>query len=253
MKRILFTLLVAAPVLTWAQANQLKPLTSTKAPAKPDTLITTDKTNPQLKHFVVTYNDLPREQGNLVKGLKEGIWKTYYDNGSPKAVQEYHNGKLNGTSITFDRSSFIMADETYVDGKLEGLAIQYHNGGKIKTQATYKNGLLNGKKIVNYDDGSRQEESYWKDGKKDGLTKWFYQGGKPAGEYNYSMDKINGKSILYNTSGKVIKEGSFVNGYEEGEWKEYDPSGETLVKRITYKEGKIISEEQLATPVIENK
>jgi len=248
MKNLILSLSCLASVSVFAQNQQLKPLTSNKPVAKLDTVFTVlDINNPSLKRMVVTFNALPREQGNLVKGAKEGIWKTYYDNGSPKTIQEYHNGKLNGTSMNFDRSSFIMSDENYLNGLLEGLAIQYHNGGKIKSQAYYKKGILNGMKYINYDDGTRQEESTWVNGKKNGLTKWFYQGGKLAGEYNYKDDKINGEAILYSNSGSKIKEGIFINGLEDGLWMEYNETTAELLKKVTYSAGKIIKEE-LTTP-----
>ncbi len=226
-----------------AQTSNLAPIASKAAIVKPDTTIVTDKANPKLKHFLVKKGDLPQEQGDLLNGKKEGIWRMYYETGSPRSIMEYHNGVVNGMVMTLDHSGFIMKEEHYVDGKLDGFSINYHNGGKIKSYATYSAGILNGKKVVNYDDGTRQEESNWSMGKKNGLTKWYYQGGKPLGEYYYTNDVNNGKCTLYDTKGNVIKVGQFVNGKEEGEWLFYaEKYGSEPYKKVVFKQGIMITE-----------
>lgn len=226
-----------------AQTNNLAPIASKAAIIKPDTTVSIDKANPKLKHFLVKKNDLPMEAGDLLNGKKEGLWKIYYETGSPRSIMEYRSGIVYGLVITFDHSGFVMKEEHYVDGKLDGFCINYHNGGKIKSYATYSAGLLNGKKVVNYDDGSRQEESNWSMGKKNGLTKWFYQGGKPLGEYYYTNDVNNGACILYDAKGNVIKTGQFVNGKEEGEWLFYaEKYGSEAYKKVVYKNGSMVTE-----------
>lgn len=243
-KLILFFVLFGLNYLNLlAQTSNLAPIASKAVVVKPDTTITIDKNNLKLKHFLVKKNDLPLEEGDLLNGKKEGLWKMYYETGSPRSLMEYHNGVVNGLVMTFDHSGFIMKEEHYVDGKLDGFAINYHNGGKIKSYATYAAGLLNGKKVINYDDGTRQEESNWSMGKKNGVTKWYYQGGKPLGEYNYSNDVNNGKCTLYDAKGNVVKTGQFVSGKEDGEWLFYaEKYGSEPFKKIVYKDGNMLSE-----------
>lgn len=245
MKKLIFVMVSFCFVYynSQAQTSNLAPITSKAAVVKPDTLLTVDKSNPKLKHFLIKKNELPLEQGDLLNDKKEGLWKMYYETGTPRSIMEYHNGIVNGMVMTFDHSGFVMKEEHYLDGKLDGISINYHNGGKIKSYAYYTAGLLNGKKVANYDDGTRQEESNWSMGKKNGTTKWFYQGGKTLGEYNYINDVNNGKCILYDAKGNVIKSGQFVNGKEDGEWLfSAEKYGSEPYKKLVYKDGVVVSE-----------
>lgn len=245
MKKLIcfFVLLAAFHSIVEAQTSNLAPISSKAAVVKPDTIITIDKANPKLKHFLVKKNDLPLEAGDFLNSKKEGIWKMYYETGAPRSLMEYKNGVVNGVVITFDHSGFIMKEEHYVDGKLDGFCVNYHNGGKIKSYANYTAGMLNGKKVVNYDDGTRQEESNWSMGKKNGLTKWYYQGGKPLGEYYYTNDVNNGKCTLYDAKGNVIKTGQFINGKEEGEWLYFaEKYGSEPYKKVLFKSAVVVTE-----------
>ena len=141
-----------------------------------DTIITKDATDLTLKFMVVkSPTGVLLAQGKLVNNKKDGMWRTYYDNGTLQRIDEYKAGKRNGATINFDRSSYLMSENTYKNDELDGISTTYINGGKIKNQIEYKKGKLDGLKILNYEDGTHQEESYWKNGIKNGITKWFYQ------------------------------------------------------------------------------
>ena len=220
-----------------------------KAANANDTIITKDANDLSLSHYVVkNANGGILVQGKLVKGMKEGLWRFYYDFGAPQKMEEYHLGKKNGIAVTYDRSGFIQFDETYKNDELDGISLKYINGGKVKSQIEYKNGKLDGRKLLNYDDGTHQEESYWKNGIKNGITKWYYQKNVVMMESNYKDGKLNGLSNTYNNSGKLIKTGLNINDKEDGVWQEYDDNG-NVIKFTIYKNGVVINERNIEQPV----
>ncbi len=227
--------------------------TASKPPApKPtnanDTIITKDATDLTLNHYVVkNANGTVLVQGKLVKGLKEGLWRFYYEFGAPQKMEEYHLGKRNGVAVNYDRSGFIQNDETYKNDELDGISLRYINGGKVKSQIEYKKGKLDGRKLLNYDDGTHQEESYWKNGIKNGTTKWYYQKNVVMMESDYKDGKLNGTSNTYNNAGKMVKTGKYVDDKEDGDWQEFDDNG-NLIKITTYKNGLVLSEKNIDVP-----
>ncbi|MEP0266063.1 hypothetical protein [Dokdonia sp.] len=65
------------------------------------------------------------EQGNFYYGLKDGIWKSWYDNGNVEKVISYHKGVAQGNYYAYDTSGIIKAKGHYSKGKKSGTWITY--------------------------------------------------------------------------------------------------------------------------------
>jgi antitoxin component YwqK of YwqJK toxin-antitoxin module len=86
-------------------------------------------------------------EGKTVNRLNEGAWNYY------------HKGSIQ-----------LMKVENYRNGKLEGTQKIYFNDGKIAEETTYKNGLREGVYKVYLQNGAVVEEAAFKDNQYDGLA-----------------------------------------------------------------------------------
>ncbi len=57
------------------------------------------------------------EKGFFRMGLKHGIWKTWYLNGSLRSIYHYRNGRKNGNYALFDEQGFILKNGKYANDK----------------------------------------------------------------------------------------------------------------------------------------
>jgi antitoxin component YwqK of YwqJK toxin-antitoxin module len=210
-----------------------------------DTIKTPDLVNKDWTYYEISdQQGMLHEAGNLFKGKKEGVWRTYNDHDGLSSLIEYRDGIINGIRIDFDESSNVSVDANMRNGKLVGKRTEFRYGTVKKSVENYKDGVLDGNKKVFYEGGTLQEDGNYKQGKRDGLITWYNQQEKPTIEYTYKTGVIDGPAKTYFASGKVQTEGNYKNDNETGEWKEYDENG-NVIKTIVYDNGKKIKE----TPV----
>jgi antitoxin component YwqK of YwqJK toxin-antitoxin module len=91
--------------------------------------------------------------GNILKGKKEGRWKSYHSNGKKKYDENYKDGKLDGLATDWYKNGQKGLEGTYKDGKEDGLMTWWYENGQKQSEETYKNGKLISYKEWN-EDGS---------------------------------------------------------------------------------------------------
>ena len=121
-------------------------------------------------------------EGNFIKGLPNGAWVYYYNNGAKMAAFNYLVPHLEGWF--FDGTGFPMYG-------IEGLFNSF------------------------YENGNKKEVSIYKEGKLDGLCTAYNEIGLKTYEINYSDDLSNGKTTVYN-NGVKTKEVQFIKGNIHG-------------------------------------
>ncbi len=82
--------------------------------------------------------------GNYDKGLKSGIWKTWYPNGNMKSLIIWNCGLLESKDIYFNPDGSIYQSIEYKHGKRNGEYLHFINDSLVHEQ--YKNDLLVDKK-----------------------------------------------------------------------------------------------------------
>ncbi|MEO5570299.1 MAG: toxin-antitoxin system YwqK family antitoxin [Bacteroidia bacterium] len=205
---------------------------------------------PDLVHKDMVYCEIKNAQGNvheagnLLKGKKEGVWRTYNDHDGLSTLEEFKDNVLNGIKVQFDESGYISVEASFRNGKLNGKRTEFRYGTVKKFFESYADGVLDGNKKTFYESGTLQEDGNYKKGKRDGLVKWFNQEEKPTIEYMYKMGVIEGSAKTFFASGKIQSEGNYKNDNETGEWKEYDEDG-NLLKTTIYDNGKVIKETEV--------
>jgi len=204
-----------------------------------DTVITHDPQYPNKAEMKI-YSSTGRlvRTGQVLNGKKEGIWRSYYENGMISRVEEYHEDVLNGLTLAIEATGTVTEEDNIVNGLKTGVSHQYNRNGTIKLEENYSNGVLNGIRRVFGQDGKMQEEGYWKNGKRDSINRWAYPSGKIYVEYTYKNGNINGPAKLFFEDGNIKAAGNYSEGYEEGGWKEYSDSTKKVTAEGSYKAGK---------------
>ena len=64
--------------------------------------------------------------------IKDGTYKSFHDNGTPKAEWTYRQGKWDGPAKTFFPSGIIKTEGLFKMGKRDGLQKTYFENGKIQ-------------------------------------------------------------------------------------------------------------------------
>lgn len=145
-----------------------------------------------------------REQGNYVKGKRDGMFT------------EYHVG---GTTI--------LKQTPMSNGKIEGTVKTYFNNGDMDTEKEYRNGVEHGREYrYDKDNGEPVYEANFVDGKKDGKEWQLADNGNGTISQitrHYSDGLLDGSCLTeLIRDGKVIYRiaGQYRYGNKYGEWTE---------------------------------
>ena len=196
------------------------------------------------------------------KGVKTGVWKNFYSDGSLKEEEVYKNGILDGSSKSYSEKGNLINEKSYRDGKLieEGIQMKveaielisyYADGTTLKRKGIYLDSIPIGlhiyynaqgipEKGIRYNEkGIRTAEGPIGDNeKRDGAWKIFYETGELRANGNYSSDRQNGEWTFYFITGKTEQVGNFRSGVIDGEWKWYYPDGK-LMRSDLYSKGRL--------------
>ncbi|WP_348800300.1 toxin-antitoxin system YwqK family antitoxin [Flavobacterium adhaerens] len=126
-------------------------------------------------------------EGKEVNKLREGVWK-YYHKASKEimTIENYKNGKLDGTRTVYYPSGKIVDEVVYKNGLKEGVYKKYSESGIVLENSFFKNGEYDGEAVYKDPNDLVIAKGMFKNGKKVG--KWqFFVNGKLESEEN--MDK----------------------------------------------------------------
>lgn len=87
------------------------------------------------KHF---HSNQLAEQGTFKKGLKVGLWKNWFENGSTESTQEYSNGQKHGNFYSYNIEGKMLEKGFYRSGKKQGYWINFVKKDTIR----YKKGKV---------------------------------------------------------------------------------------------------------------
>ena len=175
----------------------------------------------------------------LVETL-DGEFKSYYDDGQLKLLQNYKNGIKHGVHKSFDDGGDLIYSRNYINGKLEGLEV--FEGGWYLDSTYWKNGEKHGveKSYRSEYPPTPSDQKFltlinnWIDGKNE-LTKWYHTNGKLQREGKWERtDYPVGIHKKYYFNGQLESEGE-LNGYgtnnyykHEGRHVKYSRNGEII-------------------------
>ncbi len=203
------------------------------------------------REFINQYDD---------NGLKQGVWRSYYDNDNIRQEENYKDGKLNGYLRKYDNRGQLLESVFYENGveivRNETKDIQveivnkYDDNGKIIASGGFINDTPVGIhreytdkqsviKVKEYDNAGQIISDGITDdkGQKDEYWKFYYQDGKIRSEGNFRSNRREGVWKFYLPDGQLEQTGSYKNGLEDGLWTWYYKDG-SLRREENYYRGK---------------
>jgi len=156
------------------------------------------------------------------QGHKEGLWQTFYPDGTVKWEGSYVDGKRDGYFKTYTENGSLKTIDKYINdvlqldapelAKLE-VKSEYFADGRIKSSGPYKNGMPFGAHRV-YDTNGTV------------LKAQIYDSGRVVAEGILDEGNLQqGNWKEFHPNGQVSAEGNYVNGVKVGPWKYYYMNG----------------------------
>lgn len=100
-----------------------------------------------------------------VKGVREGIMRTFAPNGRVQSETTLQADKENGVRTIYNPElGVIVRTETLVDGVVEGQSLTFYPGGAIMMQQTFVKGLPEGRSVSFYQSGTIQQIAIYEKG-----------------------------------------------------------------------------------------
>jgi len=174
------------------------------------------------------------------RGMKQGVFKTFFPDKKVKTECYYKDDKLNGYFREFDQKGKEISIVRYINGEL----VQENKNALSQTTETVK------VKNEFYSDGTLKKSGGYKDSLPVGVHRTYNEQGKIKSSQTFSEEgkkiadgivdgkgRQQGKWTLYDSLGNVSGKGSYKNGKREGEWLFYF-SLEKIQQKGVYKDGK---------------
>jgi len=192
------------------------------------------------------------------KGLKQGMWKAFYPNGTIKTEVTYADDLMHGYLKEYSPKGSLINTSKYVNGVLQtnvpelakvDVKTAYYADGKIKFTGTYRDDIPEGihrefspeGEVLNakvYVEGVLVGEGIIDTlGRQQGMWKEFH----PNGEIKSQGEYLNGNRIndwtFFHPNKKVEQKGKYdKKGKAQGVWKWYYESG-NLLREENYRNG----------------
>jgi uncharacterized protein len=182
------------------------------------------------------------------KGLKQGDFKDFYQNGGIKCEKSFKDDLLHGYYKEYDTRGKLVLTMLYENGAIVKSKVEdepdieivnkHDEDGKLIYSGPYRNKIPVGihreygkdGKVVNAyiynDNGLLLSEGIVDEaGNRNGKWKDLFSDGKIQAEGQFTDNRRSGMWKFYNTSGKVEQTGSYNNGRPDGLWKWYFDDG----------------------------
>ena len=176
--------------------------------------------------------EAPGPDGTL---LKEGVYSRWDDKGTKRLQATYRAGKLNGVFTSYYVNGSIEQEKTYRNGEVAGIWARYNKNGTKEVEIGVLNGKRNGR-FARWDKrGNLQIEGSYANDQRSGLWTVLGKGGQPRSKISYRNGKKEGKAVFYYANGQIMKQGNFVNDRPDGNWQQFSKNGRPQAVRVAKK------------------
>lgn len=156
-------------------------------------------------------------EGSYVNNIKQGVWKTWYENGRLKDSGAFKNNHMTGEWRLWNDSGQLTGIYHYTDlNEITSVArgtMSDERRPSIFTGDTIV-GRMHGTATTFYPDGKLKASGSYKSNSKDGMWKYWY------------------------SNGNLESRGTYITNIQEGEWEYYRESG-TLSSKEKYVKNKV--------------
>ncbi len=187
-------------------------------------------------------------KGIFRQGRKEGLWKSLWENGTPKSEGNYSAGAETGTWTEWTAKGDTATVNSCFPSNAEGRYVTYHANHTVKEEYACRQGVPAGEYTKKDPDGTVVERGRFDaQGRKDGPWEGFWAEGRPAWKRGYAagleqdsgyawdeagrlkerahFDSGTGERVLYDSLGHVLQRTRYAKGQPDGEDWSYWPSG----------------------------
>ena len=119
-----------------------------------------------------------------------GIYKSFYFDGTPLSVSYYENGSLDSNFKSFFYGGKLQTEGSYKNGEKIGTWKYYYDNGKISEEENYKEGKLSGEDRFYRRDGRVNKISHYKENQLDGEYTYYGDNDQLALIINYRKDEV---------------------------------------------------------------
>jgi antitoxin component YwqK of YwqJK toxin-antitoxin module len=199
------------------------------------------------------------------KGVKKGIWKYYYRDGTLKSIEDestgevhsynthgelrYHyfvkHGQPHGEVRIFDPCGQLREKLMFEMGKRSGPGTSYYANGNTEATYSFKDDVFDGEYVSYYPNGALKSKSVYRADQLHGAYAEFYANGTPQATGHYENDEATGSWEYFHLNGKLEKKGTFQGGLAQGTWMYYDKHGNLTEERPFDEKGQIHGENNL--------
>jgi len=174
-----------------------------------------------------------------------GLFKRYYEDGTPQSELNYNNKTGEAAAVFFYRDSTKAAEGIYVAHIKEDLWKFYSesNPSYLICEENYHNDLRHGAALKYYPDSTLAEKVTWDSGNRTGEWLQYYPDGTVCLRAEYLEGKLNGPFSFYHPNGKLQYEGKYKNDFRYGDWMVFNEDG-SLKQILEYRDGKLVNPDQ---------
>ena len=190
-------------------------------------------------------------EGAFLDNKPTGIFRYYYDNGSKKALIEHNVNSGRSLANFFHPNGQIMSGGIYKNQLKDSTWITFTESGLVSEISNYQNNELHGPRTTYYISGLEGStnripfvKSNYKNGKLDGEYVELFMDGKKK-IYSFYVDgNLQGISMEYFRNGNKSSMTRYKNGIKHGYATGYDENGKE-VKTIYYYKGRLLTGKDL--------
>ena len=161
-------------------------------------------------------SDLLYKDGRYyAKGTSEpisGEFEAKYDSGQVQAVSHFEGGLKEGVEKSWNEDGSLRLETNYKKGKTHGLSRNWHDNGQLMSETFYANGLVNGVSKTWHSNGEPDTETPYNFGKIEGTSKSWYKDGTKYTETNYRNNRKHGMDFRWDKEGKLVHQARYHDG-----------------------------------------
>ena len=92
------------------------------------------------------------KHADVEQNPKDGIFRSYYDNGHLLSVTSYVNGHIDGMQTVYHENGNVLRTSEYVKGFKDGKEVTYYKNSLLKSVVLYHNGIRDGEATLYFND-----------------------------------------------------------------------------------------------------
>jgi antitoxin component YwqK of YwqJK toxin-antitoxin module/Tfp pilus assembly protein PilF len=166
-----------------------------------------------------------KEEGLIINGKRNGLWKSYNPIGSLLEEREYLNNMSHGKVRSYYSNGQIQMTYECDSNYIEGVFVEYSKQGNILRIGGFKKGEWHGIWKSYFENGVVMKESFYDDGIQQGKLKYYDAKANLVSEEYFDEEGHSIRIVYYNHKGEVSVDFDLSKG--DGKLVEKYPNGQS--------------------------